>query len=54
VKIGKETEEAMWANVKSWDKEQEAISNKKASNRQAVRQASASWRRSRKTFALNG
>jgi TRAP-type C4-dicarboxylate transport system substrate-binding protein len=28
VKIGKETEEAMWANVKTWDKEQEAISNK--------------------------
>jgi len=28
VKIGKETEEAMWANVKAWDKEQEAISNK--------------------------
>ena len=28
VKIGKETEDAMWANVKTWDKEQEAISNK--------------------------
>ena len=27
VKIAKETEEAMWANVKAWDKEQEAISN---------------------------
>ena len=28
VKIGKEMEETMWANVKKWDKEQEAISNK--------------------------
>jgi len=28
VKIGRETEEAMWANVKNWDKEQEGISNK--------------------------
>ncbi len=28
VKIGKEMEGAMWANVKTWDKEQEAISNK--------------------------
>jgi TRAP-type C4-dicarboxylate transport system substrate-binding protein len=28
VKIGKETEVAMWANVKTWEKEQEAISNK--------------------------
>ena len=28
VKIGKEMEAAMWANVKTWDSEQEAISNK--------------------------
>jgi TRAP-type C4-dicarboxylate transport system substrate-binding protein len=28
VKTGKEMEKAMWANVKAWDKEQEAISNK--------------------------
>ncbi len=28
VKIGKEMEKNMWANVKTWDKEQEAISNK--------------------------
>jgi TRAP-type C4-dicarboxylate transport system substrate-binding protein len=28
VKIGKEMEGTMWANVKTWDKEQEAISNK--------------------------
>jgi TRAP-type C4-dicarboxylate transport system substrate-binding protein len=27
VKVGKEMETAMWANVKAWDKEQEAISN---------------------------
>jgi len=28
VKIGREMEGTMWANVKTWDKEQEAISNK--------------------------
>lgn len=28
VKIGREMEGTMWANVKNWDKEQEAISNK--------------------------
>jgi TRAP-type C4-dicarboxylate transport system substrate-binding protein len=28
VKVGKEMEAAMWANVKTWDKEQESISNK--------------------------
>ena len=28
LKISKEMEGAMWANVKAWDKEQEAISNK--------------------------
>jgi TRAP-type C4-dicarboxylate transport system substrate-binding protein len=28
VKIGREMETAMWANVKAWDKDQEAISNK--------------------------
>ena len=28
VKIGREMDETMWANVKTWDKEQEAISNK--------------------------